>query len=76
MTRHSRWTSNPPRGVVDQAELDEILANWGHAGILPRPIAVPEPHAVVLLLIGWIAVLSGSMTPCPRRSLSQGAETC
>lgn len=48
-TRPDEWLYYPPRGIVDQAELDAVLLNWGATSRVPSAtasIAPPVPSAV------------------------------
>jgi len=53
------WVNQrPTTGQVDQEELDSVLLNWG-AGASPNngAAAVPEPSAMVLCVIVFLAVI-------------------
>jgi hypothetical protein len=51
------WTSQLPLGTIDQDELDAVLLNWGNSSAAVGAASVPEPSAVLLLLIGVAGLL-------------------
>ena len=61
------WVNDQPTGIIDQEELDKALAGWGStasstASLSPDPsdAAIPEPSAIVLLLV--LAVSRGGLS--------------
>ena len=52
------WITGPPTGNIDQSELDAVLLNWGDTAALGGAAGVPEPGAVLLLLIAGAVALT------------------
>jgi hypothetical protein len=54
------WVNDLPSGFIDQEELDRVLLNWGSTALGQINAAVPEPSAVMMILIS-LAVLAWRM---------------
>ncbi len=53
------WNHDLPSGLIEQTELDGVLQNWGSASTPDfRGSAVPEPSSMVVLVVGFSALIN------------------